>query len=426
MKNTTFPTVLADRMLASWHDVQWGEMVIHLECLFEGHLDEQRLAKALLLALDAEPVLGCRFVTKEKQAFWQRVPDEERVPLCSTADPVVYREFAAAPFDPRKSQSLQACLLRQGSGDCLLFRISHVAADAAGCREAVGTVAYIYRRLRSYPDWVPEPNLRGERGMRLLFKQIPWKERWKIFSGWLRSEWRLRRPVRRLELPVEPIESVGWAVRHLDSTRVSRIAAWGRQRQATLNDLFVAAFLRAISMMDKRTTGLQRRLRMTVDLRRYLPDKATGGVCNFSAFEVVDAGPEPFTSYPEAVARVVAYTSGRKGNRIGFTDWILAPLLRRFSYPTLCRLFTRMRSVSQRRGSTPNTLTNTGVIPPHVVDFGIKPRDAHVLVPLVYAPLVGVGVSGFDGSVTFSAGVSQATRPHIEQLLDLALAELPH
>lgn len=426
MKNATLPTVLADRMLASWHDIQWGEMVIHLECLFNGHLDEQRLARALVLAMDAEPVLGCRFVTDEKEAYWQRVPDEERTPLCFTTDPAVYREFAGAPFDPRKHQGLQACLLRQGDSDCLLFRVSHVAADAAGTREAVGTVAYIYRRLKSYPDWVPDSNVKGQRGMKTLFSLIPMKERWQIFRRWLSFEWKLRKPVRRLELPVMPVESVGWAVRHVDAARVRKMAAWGRQRQATLNDLFVAAFLRAISMMDKRTISLQRRLRMTVDLRRYLPDKTTGGVCNFSAFEVVDAGPEPFTTYPEAVARVVAFTSSRKGNRIGFTEWILAPLLKRFSYPALCRLFTKMRADSERRGSTPNTLTNTGVIPPHVVDFGIRPHAAYLLIPLVYAPLVGVGVSGFDGSVTFSAGVSQSTRPHIEQLLDLALAELPH
>jgi NRPS condensation-like uncharacterized protein len=48
--------------------------------LFDRNLDEDILKKAVRLSLDAEPVLGCRFIEDEKQPYWQRFEEPDEIP----------------------------------------------------------------------------------------------------------------------------------------------------------------------------------------------------------------------------------------------------------------------------------------------------------------------------------------------------------
>ncbi|WP_160328949.1 hypothetical protein [Syntrophomonas wolfei] len=47
-------------------------MQIQAVITFDQHLDTEVLKAAVMLSLDAEPVLGCRFVEDEKRPYWQR------------------------------------------------------------------------------------------------------------------------------------------------------------------------------------------------------------------------------------------------------------------------------------------------------------------------------------------------------------------
>ncbi len=70
-----FRAVICDKMsfaLMSLMDYQ-----IHFIAEFNGMLDEERLARAMRLMLDAEPVLGSRFVKHWRAPWWQR---EEGLP----------------------------------------------------------------------------------------------------------------------------------------------------------------------------------------------------------------------------------------------------------------------------------------------------------------------------------------------------------
>ncbi len=426
MENSIHHTALLDRMLAAWQEVGWGEMVIHLECLFDVHLDAERLAKAVELTLLAEPLLGSRFVEDGKRAWFEALAPEEWRPLLVTESAEEYRAFVSAPFRHKEEQGLSAALLRQAGGDCLMFRVSHLVADAAATREAVAEVAFIYRRLKQYPEWRPERSGGGRRGLAQLTRRLTWGDRLAILRNHLRAGWRHLGGVRRVDLPKADPLPLGWVIRHVPANRVATIVAWGKQRSATINDLFVAAFMRSIAGNDRSGLGGSHRLRTTVDLRRYLPDKAAGGVCNFSAFELIDAGSEPFASYPDAVARVVAYTSQAKKNFVGLSDFPSIPLLKRFTFRGLLAIFRRMGAAHGRRRTFPNTLTNMGQIAPHVVDFSVAPKAAYLLAPPIYPPAFGGGLSGFGGSITLSFGVPAQVKGEVERVVDMAIAELPH
>ena len=58
---------------------------------FPGRLDAQRLRRATRLSVDAEPILGCRFVDSWYHPYWQRRNDLDSTPglftLVETKDP---------------------------------------------------------------------------------------------------------------------------------------------------------------------------------------------------------------------------------------------------------------------------------------------------------------------------------------------------
>jgi NRPS condensation-like uncharacterized protein len=420
------PTVAADRMLAAWQDLGVGEMVIPVEAAFDHSLDAERLGRAFALALDAEPVAGCRFA-RERGTSWERLEEPARGAFTVSADAGEYARFVVGTLDLFSGPQARAFLLRSSSGDRLCVHVSHAIADAGGTKHFMGTLSAIYRRLGDEPGFVPEPNLGGPRGAAQLFRALPGRAHGRVVLNFLREMRRLVLPrvTHRFEPPVGPRGPVGFVVRHLAADRVARLAAFGRARGATLNDLLMAAFVRAqldVGPWDGRS---QVRLQTTVDLRRHLPERRAGGVCNLSAFDYFFPGIDPGADLEETVARVVATTRRRKADFTGVTMICLWPLVAALPYRGLRALCRRMFRDGIEDHNQPNALTNMGPIAPVDVDFGVRPTTAWLLTPPITPPLFGLGVTGYAGSLTLSAGAPELALPAIGAFIDRVLAALP-
>ena len=67
-------------MPATWQDclnysvryVRFTNSTIQAVIHFRDKLDAVRLARAVKLSVDAEPVLSCKFIEREDRPFWQR------------------------------------------------------------------------------------------------------------------------------------------------------------------------------------------------------------------------------------------------------------------------------------------------------------------------------------------------------------------
>lgn len=418
------PTALADRMLASWHDVRWGEMVIHLECRFDGALDVERLARACELAVAAEPVLGCRLAPGRFGRWWKPVPGAGAAVLEVTRDPGRWEQLPRQALDPRREPQLKALLLREAAGDRLLFRVSHVAADARGTKDAVATVSRIYRRLGEDARYVPEPNARGSRSLRQVSRALPWRALARGAVNLLRIAAQNRTPVHRVDLPLGPREPFTWVHRGLDGPRVRSLAEWGKARAASLNDVVIAAFLWAIAAATAHEGTAHHRLQMTVDLRRYLDGGVAGGICNLSAFDYVELGTGPLGSFGEAVDEVARATAQRKRDWLGIVELVTGPLLFPLPIGALGRLFKAILERGHRNRTGANGLTNMGPIAPAVVDFDLLPRTARLLTPVIYPPLFACGMSGYAGSLELNCGVPVSAQPAAAAFLDAVITTL--
>jgi NRPS condensation-like uncharacterized protein len=419
---------MTDRVLMSWQDLDYGLFMIQLELAFAHELDAERLRHAIDLTLDTEPVLGCRAVTNGRTPFWQRLAPDERHALAVVTDPAELDRFRCAAIDARTGPLLKCCLLNSGGGSRLLVKVSHLPCDTGGLKDVASTLSATYRRLLCEPGHRPMPNVNGRRDLMQVTDRLHWLAYPLILFNYCHMMWSNRWPVPTLTLPVRdcPRGPAVLVLRHLPKERVSHIHEYGRLRGATLNDVFLAAFHRALAGCGNWDRRSMLRLMHTLDLRRwYLPSGKTGGVCNFSMFEYTNLGTEPGRDFPETLRRVRSTTRRRKASLPGLTEILHGPPMAVMPYRRLVKVFKDVIGVGVRSGNIPNALTNLGNIEPQSVSFDHPPETAHVVCPPIFPPLFGAGLSGYRGTLTLSAGTVESAKGKVEELFDGILEEIP-
>jgi NRPS condensation-like uncharacterized protein len=422
------PTVLIDRIALVMNRSGTAVYVVQMELEFPSELDPDRLALALDLVLDAEPVLGCRMVIDSKRPYWQRLLLKERQNFRFTRDEREYLEFRNSGQDSLKGPQLQACLLRGGKGDRLLLKVCHEAGDAGGVKDVASRLSAIYNRLEKEPGYRPEPNLSGCRGLDQVMRQLPKRAYPKIVWNFLRQSFanRMWERVVNLSLPMGPLEPMTYVVKQIPAECVQKIAAFGKKHDATINDVLVAAHFQA----QAKETGWDRKTKLmmitTVDLRRwYLPDEKAGGICNLSLFEYPNLGCNLGKDFEDTVGLVSRMTRSRKNDWFGLSDLSMVTLFKLLPFPVLNNFGARLAFFLSTRHAFPNAFTNMGEIKIPSVNFGIQPASAHLLPPLILPPYFASGLSGYDGSLTLSAGAPVHAQKTIDRFYESVLEFLP-
>jgi len=420
------PSTYADRMV---NLLQYsGDMMIQLELEFDRQLDVERLAKAIVLALKTEPVLGCRFVLRWWRPYWERLDESEWEAFLLARDEGEYEVFKASSIDTYRGPQVKACLWRSPAGDRLLLKVAHEVADAGGVKEIVAIVSSIYSRLADEPDYQPEPNFKGSRSVWQIIRHVPLYAYPRIYRNCLHANWEILTPriTHRLPIQAGPRTPLAFVCRHLNANRVGRLAEYGRERDATLNDLIMAAFFRALVAVGDWDRRMRFGLDMTVDLRRYVPGRRVKGICNLGAIESLCLGTNLGDDFDSTLMRVTAITQRQKANWTGLDYYVgLGPLVSPVPHGLSMRCYRKMVQMVLEKGYVPNSLTNMGPISTESVTFQAPPVNAYLLPPPIYPPSFLAGLSGYAETLTLSAGVYPSQKDVTERFFDAVLSELP-
>ena len=406
-----------------------GEMMIQMELEFDHELDADRLAQAMDLTLDAEPVLGCYYVGRFFRGHWRRLNPDERDCCTVVNKQADFDRFKQAPINGDKGPQLRCCLLRHSDGDRLLFKFSHLVGDAGGTKMAVARVAEIYLRLRDDPEYKPEPNINGSRMLAQVFKRLPLSALPRIWLNARREARRTGKP--RLTRAFRLLDEHGEVVRTnepvyltrvLTTSQVQGMSELGRRCGGKINDVVVAAFMRTLAKLVPGQPGDQLRLQTTVDLRTwYLPEARAGGICNLSSFENPNLGEDPGPDFKTTLKRVADFTRERKSNWVGLSTFLgETGLLMMIPRRPLNRIFRKISHIDNSR----NLLTNGGPIEPDAVTFDHPPKVAYLMTPPLYAPAPGFGLSGYNGQITLITAVPESFVSATDEFLDGIVAEL--
>ncbi|MBN2100254.1 MAG: hypothetical protein JW753_11735 [Dehalococcoidia bacterium] len=409
-----------------------GDLTIRLELEFEERLDEKRLEEAIDLTLDAEPVLGCRFVDDSYRPCFKRLEANKRSAFLLANSASEYGAFKSTPIDHRAGPQINVCLWHSPEGDRLLLKVAHQVTDAAGVKDVVAILSGVYRHMLVDPAYRPSPNVRERRSLWRLLRHVRPLACPRILLNSVKSMTLVLRPhaVHTLTVPDGPRAPLTCVTRLITADRVSVLAEYGRSQNATLNDVFLAASVRALLNTTNWDGRSYLSLTTTIDMRRYMPAEHTEAVASYStsATHWPDLGTEPGHEFRTTLGKVSRITSYGKTHWIGL-DVLLFPWTHLFTimpYRSAKNRFAGFVRAGVERHVQEHLFTNTGPIDPESVTFGKRPSTAHILPPQTYPPIpFDWGLSGYDGTLTLAACAYPTQKETIERFFDAVLKELP-
>jgi len=406
------------------------DISIQLELEFAAPLDRGRLFRAFRLLLDAEPVLGCRLVPHWRRPYWEPVEPSARRVLEVARSRSDYEAFKRRPLDLAHRPPIRACLLGSEAGDRLLLKIDHRATDAGGLLEVAAMVSRIYDRLADDRAYRPEPNREGSRSMWQVLRRLPLRAHLRILADFFRTTaaYLWRRRTLTLALPSGGADGPTCHVsRTIPAEQARRIAEFGRNRGATINDVMLAAFFRALARVGGHDGRAQLRAVTTVSHRRYLPGGLGEAITNLCGMEYPNLGTELGGDLDATVERVRAITRRRKAGYPGLSDYVgLAPLFAvGIPQALMMRVAGALIRQGTRAGGIPHSLSNVGRIDPAAVSFdGLAPVGARILPGSSRPPHLFTCLSGYAGKLFLAASVFEPQRELVERFFDRILAEL--
>lgn len=388
---------------------------------FCGELDAERLERAARLSARRIPVLGCRFVPGAARPRWEPAGGADAPELFSfmradarDAEAQAQRFLTQRP-DERFAPQVRVRLLRAPQGDILCVLMNHMVCDGAGFREYLCLLAELYAGNAD-----ARANVEGARGVEQLFRRFSPEQKRAAFRKNPAAP--AGSPARFPLAPRQPGAVPRILTYTLPRERFLRLKAYGKRRDATVNDTVLTACARALERMP----GLDRNgppaLPCMVDLRRYLPGgKAESVCCNLASMVVCAVGETSGEGFDATLARVHARMAEQKSGFPGLAGLYALRAAFALPFPLTCALLGRFYA---------NPLigvTNIGVLDEKRLNFGDIPlKSAFAAASLKYAPYFQLGFTTFRGDVIFSAGqyCGPGDREAIERFFGLLGEEL--
>ena len=407
---------------------------LHCIVSFDGRVDARRLARAVRLTLDAEPVLGCRFVNRWWRPYWERRSDLNNIELFRLIETAELEkellQFMVTPTN-LSEHPLVRCRVFRAQADTLCIKIDHLAGDAGGAKEYAYLLASVYRELADNPNYIPKPNLNGRRSMQQLSERFGSADKLRIIRRSFRDQKSLYSPRAHWVFPstMAAPSAPTYVTRHIGHDQFRAMRQLGKEYRATINDIILTAIFRALFEIIQPNPGIPLRLTNTVDLRRYLPSRRAEAICNLSSFSYPNIGPELGATFEETLVRVRDDMNARKADFFGLGDLPLGvAIFKGLPFAWARALFRRAWGQMIKTGILPPDFTNMGSIDPEQLDFGLtKMNDAYLTAGVTLPPFFGMGLSGFRESLTLSVGFCQSAiqRRVLERFFDQILTELP-
>jgi NRPS condensation-like uncharacterized protein len=209
------------------------------------------------------------------------------------------------------------------------------------------------------------------------------------------------------------------------------MSGYARARGATINDLLVTAFYRAMFEMSQPLYGIPMDISMTVDLRRYLPNQKAEAIRNFSGGFNTRLARLPNEPFDKTLSRVVAVMKNIKRGYPGLQSALGLEHMEKGDFHETLSFY---RNIGQffklcsgyLQFCTP-VLSNMGYIDTSLLRFGDKfVTDAYILPPAISSPGLLLCMGTYNNEITMAVRYyeTQVHRSQIERLLNLIKNEL--
>ncbi|MDP4180463.1 MAG: condensation domain-containing protein [Bacillota bacterium] len=427
---------------ANGHDIynyvaRYGMANFQIQAIlkFDGRIDFNKLSRAVRLSVDAEPVFGCRFV-EDEPPYWKRIDDIDNVTFClmeetNNIDEAVQR-YIDSPLDMDNDPMVKIKLIRSERYDALGIKINHACCDGTGVKEYIQLLSDIYSCIdHENGIFVPKPRIRNRKDQDRLFNALNITDLNAAFI-----------PGSEILLPTWPFpwkkevsNDIHIEVCRISEEQFSYIEKYAKLMKATVNDLILTAFYRAMLDMGEPIYGYPMEIPITVDLRRYLSDHKTEAIRNFSGSVNTRLSMIKNEPFDETLSRIKTVTNEIKKGYPGLQSAIGLERLEKMSFQETLAYYQVGSEVTERASHCSfycgdkcvPTLSNLGFITKYLMKFGRNIiTDAYIVPPVVRAPGLLVMVSTYNNILTLSMGYYHSTisKNDAERLLNKIKIEL--
>ena len=431
-----YPSQFSDRHNYSGSEMWVNE--IHLVLKFDGKLDQPRLRKALRLLIDAEPLLGARFVKHWLKPYWQRlsVHELDSAALLDVVDETggsTLEELSDSFFrdyiDLMKGPQIRALLVAGNETDRMILKIQHLMCDAGGFKELLNLLSDIYTKLGDQPDYKPSVD-NGSRSLHQIYSRFSFYDLMRIFYHGCVQFQAMSFPPKVKKYSSNWIRTgkLGYVFKRFPKERFLQIKQYAQEKGVTINDLFVSALLRAMVKQSNLNHRGWLRLAGTVDLRRFIPGRKAEGLCQMSSLYTIKIKSNKCANHDETLAIVKKQMDLYKRNFIGLgvflVYWFTTKPLPYSIFNRMMRLGTK---IGKWIGNTTLGFTNLGLIDNKGNNFGPHILlSAEMTCPGSIPPAFLCALSGYGETLTLNAGTydSSIQKKSIKELFDIVDQEL--
>ncbi len=236
-------------------------------------------------------------------------------------------------------------------------------------------------------------------------------------------------PIKTHRVPIKDVSKATgqYIIKHIEREKVTHLVEYAKQYNATINDVLLAAIFRALSKTGEWQPGEALRILMTIDLRRYVPDRNKLSVANFSSMEMITYGTDIERDFAAILQHVVTMMRKRKSSWLGLNSFMVCiPLLTALPAEILNRYYRKGVYYLIDKSNTCDSVTNMGEIRKEQVDFGGYPTNARLMATDYDLPSVLFGCSGYNGSLCLSTSprFDSDNAALVDQFLALVVSEL--
>ena len=286
--------------------------VIH----FSQQIDFDLLRKAARLSIYQEPIFSYTYNEDNQGAFWQKQNEIDLsllVDLVETPESVnaEINKFLTATISPFDFPLVRLRVIRSNQKDVLCINMNHTPTDGAGLKNFLKILSDNYNQLIENSDYVCQTNINGDRSI----KQVT--DNFTFFQKVQFAKTGFKKPKK------SPSWSFNWekndndnrnqfAIANITADTFERIKAFGKQKNATINDIVIAAFARAFVNTKEDNNKASKPLIVPVDLRKHIKSGHNTAICSLTSSMIVNVGHEIGSSFIETLDKVVKETNYKK------------------------------------------------------------------------------------------------------------------
>jgi NRPS condensation-like uncharacterized protein len=403
---------------------EYNDHQLHGAIYFAGRLDRECLKKAVSLSMDLVPILRSRYVESAWHPFWEsmRAGHDDDVVACVDTDCIKEEidRFLTGKTDEFRGPQLMVRIVGGPDRDALCIVMNHMVCDGAGFKEYLYLLSSLYTNLRRDPDYRPSDAPGGSRSINQVYRQLRLRDRLKLLFT--------RKDVTRHDSGLAfPLSGIGdkspfIATHKLLRSRFQVLKEYGKKYGVTINDIVLAAYLRALSRVMEIPPGKRIIMPCAIDLRRFITGGKAEAICNLTSTIICDIGAEIGYSFDDTVIRVKQDMDVKKGGFGGLNGLVFLDILFKL-VP-----YTKVKPLFKEKFINPVLfITNIGVIDKSRLAFDNLPvLDAFVTGSIKYPPYFQLALTSFDEAITFSINLygTASDREQTENFLRILDDEL--